>query len=376
VDEIRVFENPVDSPMWDKTRILKFGGELFAYEGFTTEPPYRFTGVKRGDQATRAAAHPYGEIGGILDVSEFCGVSCYADQNTDLPDEIGAKIAKLYDRGFEFFYFDGSEGVNPPCNVNVSLAQWRVTRQVKRQPLFTEGAAKSHFGWHLQAGANAFDVFPPEVFKQMIVAHPQAEAPMMAKEMTRLDFGWWAVYLPGDEVTLKDKLPFRTVKTVGTQPDMWEFGTSRAAAWDCPATIMINPSVIGKHPRRDDLLEVMRRWEDVRAKKWLTAEQKEALKSPTQEHHLYLNEKGEYELHEIEMLPTPANAPFLRGFVFTRNGKRTVAYWHTSGAGRVLAALGKGGAETALDAEGVRYVETDLSQGAVCKAFADARAAD
>ena len=370
VDEIRVFENPVDSPMWEGTRILKFGGELFSYEGYTTTPPYRFTGVKRGDHATRAAAHPYGEIGGVLDVCEYSAVSCYADQDTDLPVEIGAKIARIYDRGFEFLYFDGSEGVRPPCNVNVSLAQWHVTRQVKKPPLFTEGAAKTHFGWHLQAGGNAFDIFPPEVFKKMIVAHPQAEAPLMAKEMTRLDFGWWATYLPGEEVTLKDRLPFRKVKTVGTQPDMWEFGTSRAAAWDCPTTVTFNPEKIGRHPRRDDLLEVMRRWEDVRAKNWLTPEMKEALKSSTQEHHLYLNEKGEYELHEIEMLPTPEKAPWLRGFVFERKGRRVIAYWHTSGSGRCVLADGKG---TEIAADGIRYFETDASRDEAKRAFAGAR---
>ena len=374
VGELRVFENPVDAPMYDRTRVLKFGGELFSYEGYVAEPPYRFTGVKRCCHETRAVAHPYGEVGGVLDVCEYAGVSCYVDQNTDLQDEIAAKIADLYNRGFEFIYFDGSEGVNPPCNINVSLAQWRVTRRFKRPPIFTEGAAKSHFGWHMQAGANAFDVFPPEIFKEMIVKHPQAEAPMMAKEMTRLDFGWWGVRLPGDEVVLKNKLPFRKVKTVGTQPDMWEFGTSRAAAWDCPATIMLDPSLIGRHPRRDDLLEVMRRWEDVRSKDWLTPEMKEALKSATQEHHLYINERGEYELHEMSMLPTPEKASFLRGFVFERNGRRMVAYWHTSGSGKVRMALGEGGADVDVDAGGVKYIETPLGEGAVRAAFAAARA--
>ena len=373
IAEIRVFENPVDSPTFNKTRILKFGGELFSYEGFTTEPPYRFTGIKRGAMDTRHASHGYGEIGGVLDVSEFGGVSCYVDQNTDLQDEIGRKIAKIYDRGFEFFYFDGSEGVNPPCNVNVSLAQWRVVNKVKNPPLFTEGAAKTHFGWHLQAGANAFDVFPPEIFKEMIVRYPQAEAPMMAKEMTRLDFGWWVVNLPGDEVVLKNKLPFRRIKTVGTQCDMWEFGTSRAAAWDCPATIQLRLDKLGVHPRRDDLLEVMRRWEDVRAKNWLTREMKEALKSSTQEHHLYINEKGEYELCEIEMLPTPEKASFLRGFVFERKGRRVVAYWHTSGSSRAKLALGDGGADIELAADGLKYVETSLSTAEVRSAFANAR---
>ena len=366
--EIEVLENPVDASMCDKTRVLKFGGELFSYEAYTLEKPYRFTGVKRGYWATSPAYHPRGEIGGILDVSEFGAISCYIDQTTDLQDEVAEKIAKIYDVGMEFCYFDGSEGVNPPCGVNVSLAQLRVTSRFAKPPIFTEGAAKSHFGWHLQAGANAFDVFPPEIFKEMIVKFPLAEAPLMRKDMTRLDFGWWRLYLPGQNVKLKNVKPYKEVKSVGTQMDMWEFGTSRAAAWDCPATIQMYPSVARMHPRIDDIMEVMRRWEDVRAKNWLTPAQKEALKSPVQEHHLYLNEKGEYELHEIEMLPTPERAPGIRGFLFERGGQRIVACWHTSGSAKVSAALGKGGAAVELDVSGLRYISTDLPRDAVLKA--------
>ena len=110
----------------------------------------------------------------------------------------------------------------------------------------------------------------------------------------------------------------------------------------------------------------------MRAKKWLTAEQKEQLKSSTQEHHLYLNEKGEYELHGIETLPSPEKAKAVRAFVFTRGGKRVLAYWHTSGSGRLEIACGAGGARKTVPAEGIRYLETDLPVEAVKRAYAAA----
>jgi hypothetical protein len=43
-----VAQNPINAPMHPMCRILKFGTELMHYEGYTTTPPYRFTGVKRG----------------------------------------------------------------------------------------------------------------------------------------------------------------------------------------------------------------------------------------------------------------------------------------------------------------------------------------
>jgi hypothetical protein len=250
-----------------------------------------------------------------------------------------------------------------PYGIHVPGAQWKVVSRMKEPPLFTSGAAKGHFDWHFLGGANAFDVFPPEKFKAMIVRWPQYEAPLMRQNFSPLNFGWWGLWLPGEK--LRDG-----TKTIGTQPDMWEFGTSRAAAWNCPVTLQVYVEKYRKHPRLADLMEVMRRWEDVRVKNWLTAEQKERLKSSTQEHHLYLNEKGEYELHEIEMLPTPEKAKAVRAFAFTRGGKTVLACWHTSGEGKLEIALGADGKKATVPISGIRYLESSLPLERVKAAYA------
>lgn len=353
--DLFVQEDPSDSPTNAPSRILAFGGELLAYEGFTTERPYKFTGVTRGAKKTNVVAHPQGQIGGVLDVCEYGAQSCYIDQNTDLQDEIAAKIAKIYDCGFEFMYNDGSEGASAPYEIHVANAQYRVWQAFAKKPLFTEGAAKSHFGWHHQSGANAFDVFPPEIFKAMIVRWPLYEAPIMRQDFSQLDFGWWRCYLP-------------SAKTVGTQLDMWEFGTSKAAAWDCPMSIQMHPGYDLKHPRIDDLLEVLRRWEEVREKKLLTPEQREALRDAKREFHLYKDEVGAYELCEIEMLPTPVGAKHLRGFLFERTGKRVVAAWHTAGEGTIDWAFGP-----KEKLAGIRYFTSSNSCEAVRTAWAAAK---
>lgn len=363
--DVYVEEDPSACPLADGTRILKFGGELLSYEGFVAERPYRFTGVKRGDKKTNVTPHAKGTIGGLLDVCEFGAESCYIDQNTTLQDEIAEKIARIYNAGFEFMYFDGSEGVNAPHGIHVPNAQYKVVSRMNRPPLFTEGAAKAHFDWHFLGGANAFDVFQPEEFKPMIVKWPQHEAPIMRRNFSRLNFGWWGLRQP------KSKLRDGRI-SVGTQPDMWEFGTSRAAAWDCPATLQVHEPTYRKHPRIDDLMEVMRRWEDVRAKNWLTPAQKEALKSQTQEHHLYLNGNGEYELHEIEMLPSPVGAKDARAFAFKRNGKSVLACWHMSGSGTMKIAFGADGKCRDVSLAGMTYLESDLSIDGLKAAYAAA----
>jgi hypothetical protein len=175
--EITVEENPDGCPTYEKTRVLRFMGELIRYESYTAERPYRFIGCERGFNGTAPRAHERGTIGGILDISEFGGGSAYIDQRTGLQDEIADAVVRIWDAGFTFLYFDGSEGTTPPFDVTVGLAQWRVYRKLKTKPLFCEGAAKSHFSWHMLSGGNAFDVWGPDVCKEMTAAHPSPKRP-------------------------------------------------------------------------------------------------------------------------------------------------------------------------------------------------------
>ena len=141
----------------------------------------------------------------------------------------------------------------------------------------------------------------------------------MREDFTRLNFGWWGLWLPEGRTD------------GGTQADLIEYGTSRAAAWDCPVTVQTRLSIFRSHPRANDILEVFRRWEDVRAKGWLTPEQKEELKDLEQEHILLVNASGKYELTPYDQIPTAD--PRVRAFIFQRSGKTVVVFWHTDGEG-------------------------------------------
>ena len=372
--ELYVEENPEGSALHPGCRVLQFGGELISYEQYTPEPPYRFTGIGRGALHTEKEAHGAGQIGGLLDISEFGASSVYIDQNTSLQDEIADKLADVYNCGFRFCYMDGSEGTNPPFEYHVPNAQYRVYHKFKEPPLFTEGAAKAHFSWHFQSGGNAFDIWPPVLFKDAIARYPAEEAPRMRQDFTRLDFGWWGFWAPRAEDS-------------GIQPDLYEYGTSRAAAWDCPATIQADLDGFRRHPRTDDILEVMRRWEEVRASHWLTEEQKLALRNLSQEHTLLINEEGGFELVPCRGIAAPGD---ISAFLLERAGAQWVVYWHKRGEGLLRLPLPCsqltlmdeiGGEPLAVQSDGTvsllpaghkRYVKTGLSEEELVRAFAEA----
>lgn len=335
--DIYVEENTEGAEMHPRRRVLRFGGELISYEGHTGEYPYRFTGCRRGAFGTTVSMHPAGEIGGILDISEFGGTSAYIDQNTDLQDEIAAKLADAYDAGFGFIYFDGSEGANIPYEYHVPNAQYRVLKHLGSEPLFTEGAAKAHFSWHFLTRGNAFDIFAPDLFKSAIDSYPAEEAPRMRLDLTCVDFGWWNIRLPGTPSGTYEyqKKLFRDERDslCGTQADHFEYGAARAAGWDCPVTIQFDLETLAKHPRRDDLLEVLRRWQALRDGGYLGKKEKEFLRKPGNEVTLLIGENGTYELAQITRLDCGDDR--IRAFLFERGGKRYVQYWHVSGEGRI-----------------------------------------
>lgn len=309
---VYVEQDTVDAVVRNEVRLLQFGGELIHYDGFSTEYPFCFTGCTRGAHNTTVTEHPLGQIGGILDASEF-GLpdSTYLDQNTSLAEEVSQKLADAFNCGFRFIYFDGAEGTNLPFEYHIPNAQYRVYKKAQQEPMLAEGAAKAHFSWHMLTGGNAFDVARPASFKRMFGAHQVPEIRRMRNDFTRINFGWWAFW--GAE----------------TQADMYEFGTSRAAAWDCPATIQSNRERFAQNPRLYDILEVMRRWEEVRATNWLTPEQKEQLKDLSQEHILLINEQKQFELVPYNQIVGAAcEAPEFTAYSFTRGDESYVVYWH------------------------------------------------
>ena len=362
-----VEQNPENTVMADGCRILQFGGELISYEGYSTDRPFCFYGCQRGACKTNVVEHPLGQIGGILDVSEYCAVSCYLDQDSSLQEEVSAKLAAAYDVGFEYVYMDGAEGVNEPFAFHVSNAQYRTWKLLGKAPIFAEGAAKSHFGWHMLSGGNAFDPFPPAIFKEMIREHPVKEAPRMRQDFTRVDFGWWFLY------------------DAALQPDHWEFGCAMATAWDCPVTVLSDLPKMDAHPRMDDLLEVLHRWNDAFHRRLLTEEQKAYMQAhPEQEYLLLEPQPGRYDVAAYHQITTGDAS--LRAFAYTWEGKSWVVYWHTDAEARILLDAPELAVYDQLYAEKLvpdengcypvshrRYVVSDLPPEEMEKLFTDAK---
>ncbi len=343
-DFIVINENPKGCILDEGRRILKAGKELIAYTNYTTEPHYQFTGCKRGHLKTTRTTHRVGEPLELLNVDDW-DVFIRFDQNTDIQDEVARRIGDIFNQTgpYDMVYFDGAEDVHTPFWYNVANAQYRVFSHFKTEPAVCEAAMNSHFGWHMMSRSNAYDVSSKHV-KNFCYHVSCRTAPVRALDFTRIEFGWI----------------FGLYDFIG--PDVLEYVLSRGAGWDCPFSIRTTPEQVAAHPRKEDCLDVIKLWEDARINNKLTEVQRKMLRTldpkhhqfvkiwevvktkpwidlwgktgfADQEHHLFINEQGGYELVPIDEIPDVATG-FFKAYTFrrpTRPNDTYVLIWDVKG---------------------------------------------
>jgi hypothetical protein len=335
-DTLTVYENPAGCTRDKDRRILQIGKELIAYRDYTTQPPYQFTGCERGHLKTTATAHSAGEPTGLLDVDDWVKFIRF-DQNTGIQDEAARRLAEIINATgpYDMVYFDGAEDVHDPFWYHVANAQYRVYRLLKPEPSVCEAAMSGHFSWHMMSRGCAYDVVGKHI-KSFCREISCRTAPIRAMDFTHIEFGWID----------------RFYRDMG--PDVLEYVLSRGAAWDCPFSLHMTLADVAAHPRAQDCFDVIKTWEDARIAGKLTDAQRTMLKTldpkeyryvkvwnalflpqwidawskgtfKDQEHHLLLNEQGEYELVPIREVPAVAGGR-VKAFIFQRPGQPEDTY--------------------------------------------------
>ncbi|MDY0169765.1 MAG: hypothetical protein RBS80_24690, partial [Thermoguttaceae bacterium] len=345
-DVIPVEENPAGCTLDEQRRILKLGSELVAYESYRTEPPFAFTGCERGHLGTTTSGHEQGDALGLLNVDTWPRFIRF-DQNTDIQDEVARRIGEIYRQTgpYTMVYFDGAEDVHAPFWHHVASAQQRVYRRLDPPPPVCEAALYWHFSWHMITRSNAYDVVAPaEGMKDFCRLMPCPTAEERTKDFSRINFGWLGRF--------GGKAP--------AGPDVYEYVAGRAAAWDCPISLHLALPEVEANPRAHDCLDAIRIWEDARLGNHLADAQRQSLRivqpedahyvpcydqrgiweniqanrgltevqqrilANRQEHHLFINERGRYELVPIEEVP--ASRLPVRAYRFQRDSRPEDTY--------------------------------------------------
>lgn len=323
--DIVVEERPEGLRMEKGRRLLHIDDELIMFNDVTTEEPYTFTGCQRGCFNSAAKSHSAGSEARHLDVDDW-PLFIRIDQNSGIQKEIAERLGKIYaDCGFRFVYFDGAEDIPMPYWYNVSRSQLEVYNAMQPAPMWAEGAQKSHYGWHILSRGNAFDHFPPERTRQAMKRYTLRCAEQVACDFTSVNFGWINHLAPAD-------------KTIGMQPDMYDYICSKALAWDSPISLIVNLSEVDKMARNDDNLLAVNLWETIKLDKAIDPELKKAMRDPDREWTVLPRKGGKFELHEVRQLTSDslnATVP-VRAFTYPVDENKTaIVYWNTRGESSV-----------------------------------------
>ncbi|MDE6703978.1 MAG: hypothetical protein K2K00_09935 [Muribaculaceae bacterium] len=325
-DTIWVVQLPENVRMEDGRRMLHVDDELIMFTDVKKTAPYAFTGCTRGMYNSTPAAHQAMSDLRHLDVDDW-PLFIRVDQDTDIQREIAERLAKIYSEcGFRFVYFDGAEDVPMPYWYNVSRSQLEVYNALDPKPLFAEGALKSHYGWHILSRGNAFDIFPPERIRKAMRRYTLRCAGQVACDFTSVNFGWVNYLAPSE-------------KTIGMQPDMFDFICSKALAWDSPISLVANLPEIERHPRTEDNFQAISLWENLKLSKSLPTEQKLAMRDPMREFTVIPRPEASPMIVEMTQL-TPDSLNIsdpIRAFAFRKDDTTTgIIYWDCSGESEII----------------------------------------
>ena len=361
--------------------LVQFGDELVMYGGFTDEPPYMLTNCVRGLWGSKAVPHTRNAVGRHLDVDDWvkfirCGAS-------GIVDEIADRIAGWMNAGgLRFCYMDGAEDVPEPFWCNVPRVQWNLWKRLKEEPMWSETALKSHFGWHMHTRGNAFDVFENELQRKAMRKYILRTARQDADDFSPVNLGWLSMQPPKkpNPSGMKTSNAQYALSefgncTMGLQPDTVEYVACKAAAWRAPVGFKASPEKCRRHPRASECLAAFKRWEDAKLGNRFTGEQLEAFKDENREWFLWpfapQDRPEPVEWRQITEDSKWLECP-IRAFSYSRGGVSGIAYWRIDAAETPEIVLP--GVETSSKRDkGLRFIEAEISEHALVSAFRNLR---
>lgn len=261
---------------------IQIGDEIIAYSGISAEPPYGFTGCKRGHWKTRPAAHAKGEAADHL-VASYC--SYIPDENSTLVDEMAAGIAKVFNTcGFDMIYMDGSEGMKTTHAVGVM--KQAIFRKLKGR-VMVESSSGSWAAWPFHSRVGAWD-HPVYGFNRFNDLHCASLATYTKNEMLPGHMGWWVITGPD-----KDH--------AGMFPEDMEYFAAKCLGWDHSSSLQgVGAGARPPNARQDEYLTMLGRYERLRLARYFSPDVLERLRTPGEQFRLSQTRQGSWQLRPTD----------------------------------------------------------------------------
>ena len=315
---------------------LRINAEIIEFTGVTTQPPYKFNGLKRGACGTKASSFPTGAS--VHHLREMFG-RFVPNPESPLFDTIAAETAEIVNNcGFDGIYFDaidGSDILGGEENFWYYGTKFifAVAKRLVR-PVGMEMSSMSHHWWHYRSRWQAWDR-PVRGYKRFIDIHAAAikstrlflpaeiksnenehglwrgHAPLIDKYagmengglLLPLHLGWWGNQTwnpPQVEPTFTDDIEYLCCKMLGNNAGVSMLGG-------------VEKENLDRHPLFKRLIAIIKQYEELRQRGYFSAAVRNLLRQPGKEFTLVNTADGEwkfkpvsYQKHKVAGLNHPS----------------------------------------------------------------------
>ncbi|MFW5866428.1 MAG: hypothetical protein ACOCX2_01340, partial [Armatimonadota bacterium] len=336
--------SPVTSQKYWEGGVVKhqecvIGDEIVKYEAIGPEGEWdTFLGCERGAWGTAAAAHSAGD-----DLRHYGVDGCIngyiIDQETDLMDEVAERLAGIFDYcGFDMVYFDGGEDVDRRrFNYYSSNFQHQAMKRFSKRPIIHMGTVLTHRLWHSFARSGTVDTYLNTLHGAIIGGREIEQWPTvrdhidrsvqrnvaLADDMMPAELGWFGIWPVGEN-------------TDGLQLDEFEYLLCKSLALDAPISLQTSISSLQTHPLTPALLEMFRRYEQLRMDRALPEEQTAPLGQLGRDFVL-LQDGGDPRFAEVTPVEQVGGADDVRATVGATERGGVATIWHFRGKQGTLA---------------------------------------
>lgn len=272
---------------------LRIDSEIIEFRGATHSPPYKFTGCKRGADATKVVVHEAGDK--AYHLREMFG-RFVPGPETALFDEIARHTAEIINESdFDGIYFDAIDGSDILAGEDYfwyygTKFIFEVARQLKK-PVGMEMSSMSHLWWHYRSRWQAWDR-PLRGYKRFVDIHSAAlksgrlflppkirsnenehglwrgSTPLIDKYaaaengslLLPLHLGWWGNQTwdpPQVEPTFPDDVEYLCCKMIGNNAGISMLGGA-------------DKKTLGENPGFIRLTAIIRKYEELRRRNYFS----------------------------------------------------------------------------------------------------------
>ena len=274
--------------------VLHIDDELVTFGGVTKEPPWRFTGVKRGAFGTKPAAHKKSAKARHL---KECFGLFVPDAESSLFEEIAKNHAEVVNAcDFDGIYLDAIDGSSilrgpDECWYWADKFVFDIQKHLKK-PVGMEMSAMWHHFWQFRTRWQAWD-YPQRGHKRFIDIHADS---VNVGLLMPLHLGWWnfqAFNPPQVEPTYPDVIEYLGVKLIG-----WDAGISLTGA--------IDQKSLDSVPLFRRAVDILRTCEELHRSGSIDETTKAKLREPGKEFSLLRDDAGKWRFRPAHYDPHTA----------------------------------------------------------------------